>query len=70
MAISGLMNILSTSGPYACLARIVLRKREEDKLRLLALLHGRFLAAHLLSYEMSLPSSATYESRAVELDIQ
>lgn len=29
---SGLMKILSTSGPYLCRATMDLRKREEDKL--------------------------------------
>jgi len=32
MVASGLMKILSTSGPYACRARMVLRKRDDDKL--------------------------------------
>lgn len=29
---SGLMNILSTNGPYLCRATMVLRKRDDDKL--------------------------------------
>lgn len=67
---SGLMKILSTSGPFLCRATIDLRKRDDDKLWAVSYIFPCYkLATYLFSYEMSLPSSETYESSAVDLNV-